>query len=156
MPPGSASRPPSPPSAQASTTPTSNPATPTATRSPPSTNSATRVPAPPKPKKPSPIHNRSQRARREPMKYCRFLLDNRPHYGKVEGRAGQPWIVDLAAAPEEDLAFHLAHTHAAAPSLDFESLAFEPIPLTSAHLLASVTPSKIICVGRNYRDHAKE
>jgi 2-keto-4-pentenoate hydratase/2-oxohepta-3-ene-1,7-dioic acid hydratase in catechol pathway len=90
------------------------------------------------------------------MKYCRFLLDNRPHYGKVEGRAGQPWIVDLAAAPEEDLAFHLAHTHAAAPSLDFESLAFEPIPLTSAHLLASVTPSKIICVGRNYRDHAKE
>jgi len=25
-----------------------------------------------------------------------------------------------------------------------------------ANLLAPVTPSKIICVGRNYRDHAKE
>jgi 2-keto-4-pentenoate hydratase/2-oxohepta-3-ene-1,7-dioic acid hydratase in catechol pathway len=90
------------------------------------------------------------------MKYCRFLLDNGPHYGKVEDRSGQPWIVDLISAPEEDLAFHLAHTHPAAPSLDFESLAFEPMPLSAAHLLAPVTPSKIICVGRNYRDHAKE
>ncbi|MGA2050282.1 MAG: fumarylacetoacetate hydrolase family protein [Terracidiphilus sp.] len=90
------------------------------------------------------------------MKYCRFLLDNRSHYGKVEDRAGQPWITDLIHAPEEDLAFHLAHSHAAAPSLDFESLAFEPMPLSAADLLAPVTPSKIICVGRNYRDHAKE
>jgi 2-keto-4-pentenoate hydratase/2-oxohepta-3-ene-1,7-dioic acid hydratase in catechol pathway len=90
------------------------------------------------------------------MKNCRFLLDNRPHYGAVQDRAGQPWIVDLIHAPEEDLAFHLAHSHAAAPSLDFESLAFEPIPLSVADLLAPVTPSKIICVGRNYRDHAKE
>ena len=94
------------------------------------------------------------------MKYCRFLLDNRPHYGAVEDRAGQPhaepWIVDLIHAPEEDLAFHLAHSHAAAPSLDFDSLAFEPIPLSAADLLAPVTPSKIICVGRNYGDHAKE
>jgi 2-keto-4-pentenoate hydratase/2-oxohepta-3-ene-1,7-dioic acid hydratase in catechol pathway len=28
--------------------------------------------------------------------------------------------------------------------------------LSGAQLLAPVTPSKIICVGRNYRDHAKE
>ena len=90
------------------------------------------------------------------MKYCRFLLDNQPHYGAVKDRAGELWIVDLAQAPEEDLAFHLAHSHAAAPSLDFASLAFEPLPLSSAHLLAPVTPSKIVCVGRNYRDHVKE
>jgi 2-keto-4-pentenoate hydratase/2-oxohepta-3-ene-1,7-dioic acid hydratase in catechol pathway len=90
------------------------------------------------------------------MKYCRFLLDDKPHYGAVEERAGQPWIADLIHAPEEDLAFHLTHSRAAAPSLDFESLAFEPMPLSAAHLLAPVTPSKIICVGRNYRDHAKE
>ena len=43
-----------------------------------------------------------------------------------------------------------------APALDFESLAFEPMPLSAADLLPPVTPSKIICVGRNYRDHAKE
>jgi 2-keto-4-pentenoate hydratase/2-oxohepta-3-ene-1,7-dioic acid hydratase in catechol pathway len=90
------------------------------------------------------------------MKYCRFLLDNQPHYGKVEIRAGELWITDLTHAPEEDLAFHLAHSRAGAPSLDIASLAFEPMPLGAAQLLAPVTPSKIICVGRNYRDHAKE
>ncbi|MGA2561356.1 MAG: fumarylacetoacetate hydrolase family protein [Terracidiphilus sp.] len=90
------------------------------------------------------------------MQYCRFLLHGKPHYGRVENRAGTPWIVDLAPAPEEDLAFHLAHNHAVAPSLDFESLGFEPTPLEAAELLPPVKPSKIICVGRNYRDHAKE
>jgi len=35
-------------------------------------------------------------------------------------------------------------------------LDFEPLPLSSAELLAPVTPSKIVCVGRNYREHAKE
>jgi len=30
------------------------------------------------------------------------------------------------------------------------------LPLNAAQLLAPVTPSKIICVGRNYRDHANE
>jgi 2-keto-4-pentenoate hydratase/2-oxohepta-3-ene-1,7-dioic acid hydratase in catechol pathway len=90
------------------------------------------------------------------MQYCRFLLHGKPHYGRVENRAGTPWIVDLAPAPEEDLAFHLAHNHAVAHSLDFESLGFEPTPLEAAELLPPVKPSKIICVGRNYRDHAKE
>ncbi len=90
------------------------------------------------------------------MQYCRFFLQGKPHYGRVENRAGTPWIVDLAPAPEEDLAFHLAHNHTVAPSLDFESLGFEPTPLEAAELLPPVLPSKIICVGRNYRDHAKE
>jgi 2-keto-4-pentenoate hydratase/2-oxohepta-3-ene-1,7-dioic acid hydratase in catechol pathway len=30
------------------------------------------------------------------------------------------------------------------------------MPLDAAELLAPVTPSKIVCVGRNYRDHVKE
>jgi 2-keto-4-pentenoate hydratase/2-oxohepta-3-ene-1,7-dioic acid hydratase in catechol pathway len=90
------------------------------------------------------------------MKYCRFLLDNQPHYGAVEDRNGELWITDLIHAPEDDLAFHLAHSRAAVPSLDLASLAFEPMPLSAATLLPPVTPSKIVCVGRNYRDHAKE
>lgn len=90
------------------------------------------------------------------MRYCRFLLEGQPHYGAVAVRDGAEWIVDLAAAPEEDLPFHLAHARAAAPGLDFVSLGFEPMLLSAATLLAPVTPSKIICVGRNYRDHAKE
>ena len=32
---------------------------------------------------------------------------------------------------------------------------FEPLPLNEARLMAPVTPSKIVCVGRNYREHAR-
>ena len=85
------------------------------------------------------------------MKYCRFLLNNQVHYGAVEDRGGEPWIVDLTSAPEEDLAFRLAHGSATAASFDFE-----PMPLRAADLLPPVTPSKIICVGRNYREHVRE
>jgi len=85
------------------------------------------------------------------MKYCRFLFENQTHYGAVEDRAGELWIVDLISAPEEDLAFRLQHGRATSWSFDFE-----PMPLSAAELLAPVTPSKIVCVGRNYRDHVKE
>ncbi|MGD0730088.1 MAG: fumarylacetoacetate hydrolase family protein [Terracidiphilus sp.] len=85
------------------------------------------------------------------MKYCRFLLDDQPHYGVVEDRNQESWIVDLARAPEEDLDFRLIHGRSTS-----WSFSFEPMPLSAADLLAPATPSKIICVGRNYRDHAKE
>ncbi len=85
------------------------------------------------------------------MKYCRFLFENQALYGVVEERGGELWIVDLADAPEEDLACRLAHAKATSWSFDFE-----PMPISAAKLLAPVTPSKIVCVGRNYRDHAKE
>ncbi|MGA3047913.1 MAG: fumarylacetoacetate hydrolase family protein [Terracidiphilus sp.] len=83
------------------------------------------------------------------MKYCRFLRDSLVHYGVVEDRGGELWISDLADAPEEDLRFRLEHGRAAA-------LNFEPAALDAAKLLAPVTPSKIVCVGRNYRSHVKE
>lgn len=85
------------------------------------------------------------------MKYCRFEFEGHAHYGKVEERAGEFWIVDLAEAPIEDTAYRLAHAQAASWSFDFE-----PLALSAAKVLAPVTPSKIVCVGRNYRDHAKE
>ena len=89
------------------------------------------------------------------MRYCRFSFENQTHYGAVEDRGdephSEPWIVDLARAPEEDLAFRLEHGRATSWSFDFE-----PMPLSAAELLPPVTPSKIVCVGRNYRDHVKE
>jgi 2-keto-4-pentenoate hydratase/2-oxohepta-3-ene-1,7-dioic acid hydratase in catechol pathway len=85
------------------------------------------------------------------MKYCRFLYQNETHYGEVEDRNGEPSIVRLIAAPEEDLAFRIVHGRETSFSPDFE-----PMPLAEAELLAPVTPSKIVCVGRNYRDHVKE
>ena len=85
------------------------------------------------------------------MRYCRFLLDNQIHYGAVEDRDGELWITGSAPAPREDLGFRLAHVLGAGIGLRFD-----PMPLSAAELLAPVTPSKIVCVGRNYRDHAKE
>lgn len=93
------------------------------------------------------------------MRYCRFLFEGKPHYGKVETRAGEDWIVDLVPAPEEDVAFHLARLRGEAAGdvvNDLAAFDFEPLPLASAKLLPPVTPSKILCVGRNYREHAKE
>jgi 2-keto-4-pentenoate hydratase/2-oxohepta-3-ene-1,7-dioic acid hydratase in catechol pathway len=85
------------------------------------------------------------------MKYCRFLLADQSHYGTVEELKGELWITGPAPAPEEDLAFQLALENASAESFDFD-----PMPLSAADLLPPVAPSKIICVGRNYREHAKE
>ena len=90
------------------------------------------------------------------MRYCRFLFEGQVHYGKVEERGGEPWIVDLAPAPPEDLACHLARARASKLVPDPAGLDFEPIPLSAADLLPPVTPSKIVCVGRNYREHAAE
>jgi 2-keto-4-pentenoate hydratase/2-oxohepta-3-ene-1,7-dioic acid hydratase in catechol pathway len=83
------------------------------------------------------------------MRYCRFIFENQTLYGAVEDRNGEPWIVGLAPAPEEDLAFRLEH-HSSTSS------GFEPMPLSAARLLAPVAPSKIVCIGRNYREHVKE
>jgi 2-keto-4-pentenoate hydratase/2-oxohepta-3-ene-1,7-dioic acid hydratase in catechol pathway len=90
------------------------------------------------------------------MRYCRFLLDDQPYYGAVEDRPGDDgnpelWIVDLMSAPEDDHEFRRFHSGSNPISFSFEAE-----PLSAADLLAPVTPSKIICVGRNYRDHAKE
>jgi 2-keto-4-pentenoate hydratase/2-oxohepta-3-ene-1,7-dioic acid hydratase in catechol pathway len=90
------------------------------------------------------------------MRYCRFLFEGYVHYGKVEDRGNEPWIVDFAPAPAEDLVFHLARARASKLVPDPAGLDFEPVPLSAADLLPPVTPSKIVCVGRNYREHAAE
>ena len=76
------------------------------------------------------------------MKYCRFEGAEGPQFATIEERAGEFWAI--AAMPSPWLP-----DGEAAP-------AFEPKPLSEVALLVPVTPSKIICVGRNYRDHAKE
>jgi len=79
------------------------------------------------------------------MRYCRFLSpEHGPLYAFVEERDGELWAVRRMPAPEED--------RAAQPS----AATFQPRPLKDLHLLAPVTPSKILCIGRNYRDHATE
>lgn len=82
------------------------------------------------------------------MKYCRFETEDGPRYGEVVERNGQLWIERLLPPPEEDSAAPPPAQPAAPP--------FEAIPFLTAALLAPVTPSKIVCVGRNYLDHARE
>jgi len=81
------------------------------------------------------------------MKYCRFQSDSGPRYGQIEERAGELWVASLIASPwTKD-----------ADTKDVEAeKKFAPRPLRELTLLPPVSPSKIICVGRNYRDHAKE
>src|SRR6266581_5386068 len=81
------------------------------------------------------------------MKYCRFQFNGQAQYGLVESVGGRDVIVRvLLTAPEE-------------ADGDMESLRtrrIEAIPLEEAALLPPVRPSKIVCVGRNYREHAAE
>ncbi len=85
------------------------------------------------------------------MNYCRFLLNDQIHYGAVEDVDGDLWIAGPAPAPTEDLAYRLALEQGEIKNFDFQ-----PMPLAAADLLPPVTPSKIVCVGRNYREHVQE
>jgi len=81
------------------------------------------------------------------MKYCRFQAQGQPQFGLVEPVAGREEITRiLLTAPEET-------------GGDMEDLAtrrMAHVPLSEASLMAPVRPSKIVCVGRNYREHASE
>jgi 2-keto-4-pentenoate hydratase/2-oxohepta-3-ene-1,7-dioic acid hydratase in catechol pathway len=85
------------------------------------------------------------------MRYCRFLFGGHTHYGAVEERDSRLAITRLIDAPQEDLVSRLEHSGMAAPDFDFS-----PMSLDEAELLPPVTPSKIVCVGRNYREHVSE
>jgi 2-keto-4-pentenoate hydratase/2-oxohepta-3-ene-1,7-dioic acid hydratase in catechol pathway len=81
------------------------------------------------------------------MKYCRFDLNGSAHYGLVESVAGGEEITRLLLRPPQD------------SDGDVEGLPsrrMDRIPLAQASLLPAVEPSKIVCVGRNYREHAAE
>jgi 2-keto-4-pentenoate hydratase/2-oxohepta-3-ene-1,7-dioic acid hydratase in catechol pathway len=82
------------------------------------------------------------------MRYCRFETKSGPRYGEIRERGGHDWIERLLPPPEED-----AWTKS--PTAE-EFSAFEAVPFGTADLLAPVAPSKIVCIGRNYRDHAAE
>src|SRR5438128_1015021 len=81
------------------------------------------------------------------MKYCRFKLDGQDSYGLVELVMGKEVITRvMASAPEQ----------AGGELEDLPSKRMSPLALADAALLAPVRPSKIVCVGRNYREHASE
>jgi 2-keto-4-pentenoate hydratase/2-oxohepta-3-ene-1,7-dioic acid hydratase in catechol pathway len=81
------------------------------------------------------------------MKYCRFELSGRAHYGLVETVGGREEVTRVLVNAPEDSGGDME---------DVPTKRMEPLPLDEAALLAPVRPSKIVCVGRNYREHAAE
>ena len=76
------------------------------------------------------------------MKYCRFASQDGPRFGLIENVIGIQQITQTA--PD-------------GPMPDFsKSQNIGPQPVSSARLLFPTAPSKIVCVGRNYSEHAKE
>lgn len=69
------------------------------------------------------------------MKFVRILRDGAPVWGVMEGDR----VRTLLRPPFDETAY------------DGESL-----PLASCQLLAPCAPTKIVCVGKNYADHARE
>lgn len=78
------------------------------------------------------------------MRYCRLQTPQGPRFAEVAEREKQLWIERLMPSFEEEKAAGDA------------TVRFEPVPLASASLLPPVVPSKIVCIGRNYREHAAE
>ena len=87
------------------------------------------------------------------MRYCKYLSAEGPRYASVELREGVAWAVDDMLPPEEDLA--ALRLEDRSPASGFVPVALADLQ-QQGKLLAPVTPSKIVCVGRNYRDHAAE
>ena len=76
------------------------------------------------------------------MRFCRIRTSIGIEYGLIESIAGRDAITaSYSQFPAEN----------AAPAKRKTAL-----PLEEADVLAPVAPSKIVCVGRNYRDHAAE
>jgi 2-keto-4-pentenoate hydratase/2-oxohepta-3-ene-1,7-dioic acid hydratase in catechol pathway len=74
------------------------------------------------------------------MKICRFTSDTHegPRLGRIEGAEVLPLLAGTSFENARD-----AKTE-------------KPLPLDGVRLLAPVAPSKVVCVGRNYREHAAE
>ncbi|HXC95355.1 MAG TPA: fumarylacetoacetate hydrolase family protein [Edaphobacter sp.] len=90
------------------------------------------------------------------MRYCKYLSSENgaslARYALVEKRNGVFWATLPMQAPQEDLTSRILGG-LPVPTTDVD---FEPTPLTDLKLLPPVAPSKIVCVGRNYKDHAAE
>ncbi len=77
------------------------------------------------------------------MRICRFAVDGEVSFGVVEGPPG---------GEESELVVATVDGH------PFGAFAFTGArhPLAAVRLLAPVLPSKVVCIGKNYADHAAE
>jgi 2-keto-4-pentenoate hydratase/2-oxohepta-3-ene-1,7-dioic acid hydratase in catechol pathway len=77
------------------------------------------------------------------MKFCRYQVNDVVRYGLIESSKGDDTVIRAIG-------------HLPADPSDFARGESVTLPLGTLRLLAPVSPSKIVCIGRNYREHAKE
>ena len=77
------------------------------------------------------------------MSYCRFEYQGSTGYGLIEDIAGSPVVTRVRDRAPRSFS-------------DFKHADKAQILLSAVRLLAPVEPTKIVCIGRNYREHAKE
>src|SRR5438067_7789832 len=81
------------------------------------------------------------------MKYCRFEHNGQMQYGLIESVGGSEHVTRLLLKPPHQSGGDME---------DVPTRRIEAVPLDAAGLLAPAEPTKIVCVGRNYREHAAE
>ena len=74
------------------------------------------------------------------MRIARFSIDGNVAFGAVEGEKQDELVLDIIKG---------------IPFADFE-LSGTKVPVSKVRLLPPVLPNKVVAVGRNYADHAKE
>jgi len=77
------------------------------------------------------------------MSFCRFEHENSVRYGLIENVNGAATVTRTLQTSPSSFA-------------DFERGERTAILLSAVRLLAPAEPSKILCIGRNYSEHAKE
>ena len=77
------------------------------------------------------------------MRYCRFSHNGEALYGLIEDIDGDPVVIRTLRRPPKSFS-------------DFDGGEMAESPVSLLRLLAPVEPTKIVCIGRNYREHAKE
>jgi len=77
------------------------------------------------------------------MSFCRFEHESVVRYGLIEDLRGNATITRTLKSSPSAFA-------------DFERGEATNLPVNAVRLLSPAVPSKIVCVGRNYSEHAKE
>lgn len=95
------------------------------------------------------------------MKLLTFTTGAAPRFGAAIEREGRTFVLDLAAAdpsiPASFDAYLEAGSQARGAIERVIAAAASPLPLASVRLLPPIArPSKVLCIGLNYRDHAAE
>lgn len=91
------------------------------------------------------------------MRLCRFRYNNGPRYGLLESIAGADSITHTLPGPQLHTKEGGLADRILLPNEDDAEKLSRPLSLEEVTLLTPLPLlSKIVCVGRNYREHAKE